>query len=58
MREFLKKQTSEEAGNEKRPVSLNCNEISKRKIPGKFSGMAARVIRVEPVIIPGYKIRG
>ena len=58
MREFSKKQTSEGTRTEKRPVSLNCSEISKRKLPGKFTGMAARVVRVEPLIIPGYKIRG
>jgi hypothetical protein len=33
------------------------NESPKRKV-NKFAGMAERIKYVEPVIIPGYKIRG
>jgi len=38
-------------------TSVNENP-SPRKAVNKFAGMGARAVMVEPVIIPGYKIRG
>jgi len=60
MSRFSQKQTkgSGKTLSDKQSIMRAYKEVSKPKVVNKFAGMAARVERLEPVIIPGYKIRG
>ena len=52
------KQTDEKKTDKKGPVSSSSKEVKRDAHTGRFVGMHKNLEKVEPVFIPGYKLRG
>lgn|GEM_PF-759598 len=52
------KQTDRKKADKKRPVSSSSKEVKRDAHTGRFAGMHKNLEKVEPVFIPGYRLRG
>jgi hypothetical protein len=58
MSKFSQKPTSDKQAKTKMSNAAGDKISLEKKVINKFAGMAKGAVMVEPVIIPGYKIRG